>query len=257
MSQLHSNGKPASLFAYPPSDKPWRRWLLPILLVAASATALTIDGSLAQWSLHRHCPSDLRKLFQFSEPFGHGIGVLLLALAVFQLDTLRRRAVPRLLLLSLGSGLLADLLKLTVVRFRPYHVEMAAAAPGAFGDWLPLARVGAFAQSFPSGHAATAAGLALGLSALYPRGRWLFVGLAVLVACQRLESDAHYLSDVLFGAAIGATVAALCLNRGALARRFDQWELPLGTAHYPLPASHSPHSSRTTRARRPAARSSS
>jgi undecaprenyl-diphosphatase len=63
-------------------------------------------------------------------------------------------------------------------------------------------------QSFPSAHAATAVGLAIGLSALHPRGRWLFAAFALLAVVQRIEAQAHFSSDVLAGAAVGCAAAA-------------------------------------------------
>jgi len=61
-------------------------------------------------------------------------------------------------------------------------------------------------QSFPSAHTATAAALAVVLTSVYFRGVWLFYSVVVLVAMQRVETGAHYVSDVLCGAAIGCVV---------------------------------------------------
>ena len=96
--------------------------------------------------------------------------------------------------------------------------------PGGFGDWLPSAGADATRQSFPSGHMATAVGLAWGLSALYPRGRWLFATLAIFVGCQRLDEGSHYLSDLVFGAAVGSLVAAILLSKNRLSAMLDQRE---------------------------------
>jgi undecaprenyl-diphosphatase len=74
-------------------------------------------------------------------------------------------------------------------------------------------------QSFPSGHAATAAGLAVALAVLYPRGRWLFAVLAVLAALQRVEVQSHFPSDVLAGAALGCLTGALVSADWNLGRR--------------------------------------
>jgi membrane-associated phospholipid phosphatase len=68
-------------------------------------------------------------------------------------------------------------------------------------------------QSFPSGHTATAVGLALALSSLYPGGRRLFALLAVLAASQRVLFDAHFLSDTLVAAGIACFVAAFLRDR--------------------------------------------
>ena len=54
--------------------------------------------------------------------------------------------------------------------------------------------------------------------AVYPRGRRLFLGLAILVACQRMSCGAHFLSDVLCGAAVSCITVACCLR---LARWFS------------------------------------
>jgi membrane-associated phospholipid phosphatase len=213
-----------SLFARAQDGQRWRPLLLPAILFAASALALSVDGPLAEWLMQVQGPAALRKLCQLSEPFGHGAGVLLFALAVFQLDPVRRWAAPRLLIVSLGAGMLADVVKLTVVRVRPHHLQSQGCPAGAFGDWLPLMDAGSVGQSFPSGHVAAAVGLALGLSALYPRGRWLFALLAALVAGQRLQEGSHYLSDILFGAGLGALTAAVCLFIGPLPALFDRRE---------------------------------
>jgi membrane-associated phospholipid phosphatase len=70
-------------------------------------------------------------------------------------------------------------------------------------------------QSFPSAHTATAFGLALCLASLYPQGKGWFFTLASLVAMQRMVAGAHYLSDVLAGAAIGIVSATFVLHHFA------------------------------------------
>ena len=64
-------------------------------------------------------------------------------------------------------------------------------------------------QAFPSAHSATAFGFALGLSWLFPKGRWYFFALAILAASQRVLSLAHWTSDVFFGAAVGLLVSGI------------------------------------------------
>jgi membrane-associated phospholipid phosphatase len=51
--------------------------------------------------------------------------------------------------------------------------------------------------------------LAIVLSYYYPRGRWLFTIFAGLAMLQRLDAHAHYLSDVLAGAALAFLLAAI------------------------------------------------
>lgn len=180
------------------------------LMVFAFA-AMPLDQWMAAWPVHDRCPAALRKLCLLSEPFGHGIGVLVIGLLVFQLDVVRRWSMPRVLLISLGSGVLADIVKLFIARVRPRHFDMLTTASGGFSGFLPLLGSGHASQSFPSGHAAVAVGLAIGLSWLYPRGRWTFATLAILASLQRLGEGAHYMSDLLFAAALAWLVSAACL----------------------------------------------
>ena len=41
----------------------------------------------------------------------------------------------------------------------------------------------------------------------------------------RVVAAGHYLSDVLFAAALGSLWSTACVYFGPLARRFDRWEL--------------------------------
>jgi membrane-associated phospholipid phosphatase len=118
-------------------------------------------------------------------------------LVIFLLDTSRRWALPRVLACALFSGLVADVVKMLIARARPSDFDFSGGAWTTFGAWFPLASAGSAGQSFPSAHTATAVGFALGFSWLYPNGRRLFPLVAALVACQRIEASAHFLSDVL------------------------------------------------------------
>ena len=193
------------------------RWLPPVALVLAACAALAIDTTVAHWSLEDSPLRFLRDVPRLAEVFGHGIGVALIAGAVWTLDPPRRRALGWLLAGSWGAGLAANLGKLAVARLRPHHwLDGPTAASGVFDTfvaWCPLGRGGSGQESFPSAHMATAVGLALVLSALYPRGRWYFAVLAVLVGLQRIASHAHFPSDVLMGAAIGWIVGQWCAAR--------------------------------------------
>lgn len=215
---------PAGSLAFAWPDRPWRVFLLPTLLLLAAAVALRIDCPLAFWCLAGNCPEFLAYLFADCEPFGNGVGVLVIVVALYQLDRPRRWALPRVLVMSLGSGLAANGIKMLISRVRPHQFDFQGTVSDTFGGWLPFVGAGSVGQSFPSAHAATAAGLAAALIWLYPRGRWLFVTLAVLVVCQRVQIGVHFLSDVLCGAALGCLVAASCLHFGLLPGWFDRLE---------------------------------
>jgi membrane-associated phospholipid phosphatase len=75
-----------------------------------------------------------------------------------------------------------------------------------------LSSGGAGMQSFPSAHTATAVGLAVMLVSLFPRGRWLFPIIAVLVGMQRIATSAHFPSDVFAGATVGWVFGSICAH---------------------------------------------
>jgi membrane-associated phospholipid phosphatase len=150
-------------------------------------------------------------------------------LAVFALDPARRILLPRVVAMALGGGLLADTLKMLVARTRPRDFNLAGSISDTFGPLFPLGTLASGEQGFPSAHMATAFGLTAGLIWLYPRGRWLFALFAILAGAQRLSSEAHFLSDVVWGAAAGCIAAGLFLPGGLLALWFDRLEAWLGS----------------------------
>ena len=214
-----------------PRPWPWitaegsRPWFgLPAALLAVAVAALAVDCPFSQWCLQGNLPTSLKKVLHMAEPFGNGLGVLLIVIGIHQLDRERRWALPRVLLCSLGAGLAADVIKLSVVRLRPYNFQFDGNVWTTFGDWLPWISAGSAGQSFPSAHTATAAGLAVALIWLYPGARRIVPALAVLVACERVAHGAHYLSDVLVGGALGVAVAKAALSRGWLNRWEQRWK---------------------------------
>jgi membrane-associated phospholipid phosphatase len=211
-----------------PSNCPnCRGFLLTAALVLAAVAALTVDLPIARafaaWRLSETIHGWLGFFDQF-EMFGQLLGVVVLLLGLHQLDPGRRWAIPRVLACALAAGGLADLLKLFVLRIRPYECALEGTVWTTFGPWFPIFDAGSPGQSFPSAHTATAVGLAAALTWLYPQGRLLFTLLAVLVGCQRVVCGAHYPSDVLIGAAAGWLVAQFFLKVGHIPKWFDRWE---------------------------------
>jgi membrane-associated phospholipid phosphatase len=140
------------------------------------------------------------------------------------LDPGHRQMIPRVLAASLGSGLVANIFKLLLARTRPHHFDLQGETLDSFAGWFPMLGNTSWDQGFPSSHMATAAGLAIVLASIYPRGRWLFPALAALSGFQRVLAEAHFLSDVLWGAAIGCIFASLCIPGGRLSQVFDRLE---------------------------------
>ncbi len=213
----------------PPKRANSREFLLPLALALAAVMALAVDMPIVRALRYGNQTDPYRSYlgyFDMFEYFGHGFGVVVLVLAMHQLDPGRRWALPRVVACLLAAGGLADVLKMAILRIRPY--EYAKELPGSvwatFQQWFPLLNAGSGGQSFPSAHTATACGFAAALIWLYPQGRLLFCVLAVLVGCQRVVCGAHYPSDVLAGAAAGCTAALFLLKIGALPAKFNRWE---------------------------------
>jgi lipid A 4'-phosphatase len=196
---------------------PPRRWALPalaLLLVVLLSIAF-VDRPVARF-FHDSNPT-LRAVFQFITQFGLSKGYLAISATLFAAFGLAAYAARDQRLAALmafwarralfvfvavaGAGLVADIIKLIFGRARPKLLF----AQGFYGFTWGADQADYW--SFPSGHTTTVAALAVALYLLWPRGLALYLVVAVLVAASRIIITAHYLSDVLMGAAIGAAVA--------------------------------------------------
>nr|WP_318841875.1 phosphatase PAP2 family protein [Rhodococcus sp. Z13] len=111
----------------------------------------------------------------------------------------RRGAVRGLLAVAGASALANGLLKPLLPRRRP----PARTDPTFARRIVPIPR----SSSFPSGHAASAAAFTTGLALESPTAGALVAPLAAAVAYSRVHTGVHWPSDVLVGAAVGASVA--------------------------------------------------
>jgi membrane-associated phospholipid phosphatase len=128
------------------------------------------------------------------------VKVPLIAVAGACGDMRCRRRLPSGGLAALGAGSLASVavfgLKDFFERARPPHADPSLDPIGTIPE----------SASFPSGHAATAFAAAIAVGLLYPRLRKPLLGLAVLIALSRVYLGVHYVTDVLVGSALGATI---------------------------------------------------
>ncbi|HEY2889703.1 MAG TPA: phosphatase PAP2 family protein [Dongiaceae bacterium] len=183
-----------------------------VLLAAMAVSIVFIDRPLA--AVLMNVDPRLHAIAERVTWFGHStsylvtfsVAAIALALISWRAPSEELRGLARgwawlclyLFLAVALSGIANDIVKAFVGRARP-QIEPQELRPFFFGyDY----------QSFPSGHAATAFGLAFGLSALLPRLRWLFVILAAVVASSRVILNVHHLGDV-----IASVVVALLVVR--------------------------------------------
>ena len=203
-----------------PALRPWSGFALMSL---AGLSALAVDLPLSRAMVEGQALRPLHYVLNSIEPFGQPPAVIAVALAVLTCGGVRRGAGFRIVAGGLAPGLTVDLLKLCVARVRPRHVsDFHGTVFNTFNGAFPGTTAGSEMQSWPSGHTAVAVGFCLALSAIFPKGRWLFRALAALVALQRIESGAHFLSDTLFAAAIAYAVFAVVFGRGPVGRWFDR-----------------------------------
>ena len=204
------------------------RWAA--FFAVAACASLTIDVPVARCQLDTWPLGDFRKMLDISEVFAHGFGAFMILMTVAVLDPLNRPRLPRVAACAFGAGLMAQVAKQFFPRMRPYAFDASGDVRSTFLAWgvetheqaVELGRQAI--QSFPSGHTATAVGLALGLAWLYPRGRWLFAFFAFLAAVQRVWSSAHYVSDTLAAAAMASVVAGAFLTEHRWGRWFTRFE---------------------------------
>src|SRR3954454_24501385 len=178
-------------------------WIIVLVWVIALAVAAMLDAPVAAFirgsgiesfvSSHR----ELRRTLKVPGEYWFTI-IVMLALLLHRMNW---RASLLMLMGTAVSGV-NGLTKWVVGRIRPYKLfddqDVARLAPfdvhpfigglhGLFGGVKNLC--------FPSGHAALAFATAAASAILLPRWRWLFYGVATLVALERLSENAHWLSD--------------------------------------------------------------
>lgn len=112
--------------------------------------------------------------------------------------TRRKHAIRLAVVLGLESVLVNGILKQLTKRPRPALLD-----DRAFAVRRPAT------TSFPSGHASSAALSAVLLTDAVPRGRRLWVLLAVIVGASRIHNRMHHGSDVAAGAALGTMFGVL------------------------------------------------
>ena len=119
------------------------------------------------------------------------------------------------------SGFAADILKIVFGRPRPddslFDITVRFNFFGGGNGF----------DSFPSSHAAIAAGVAGALSVIWPAHRTIYFTIAAAVAASRFVTGNHYLSDALLGFAVGLGIVV------AVQMLFAQYGIPLRSKDAP------------------------
>ena len=176
------------------------------------------DGRLVEVLGAVRLGGDVRRELEALQQFGQLSFSLLIAWAIFLVDRERCRRLLDWLAAGLLTALVLYPAKMLIGRPRP-RFDDPMGFIGAFGKY-PLdpergMRAGwelgvsgiSDLWSMPSGHTAFAVVCAVFLWVAYPKLRALAVTLACVTAAGRLLLGAHYVSDVLAGAALGIAAA--------------------------------------------------
>lgn len=219
--------RPARVSFFQPMRRSPRRQALAVALVAAvlllgmvliDAASVHTVAKLPRWLISAFDEiTDYGKSGWFLWP----LGLLFLALAALPRATTRMsQLVLATVMVRVGflfaaiavPGLFVTIVKRMIGRARP-------GVGGSLDPFLysPFQWTAAYA-SLPSGHATTAFSVLVAFGTLWPRGRTLLLLYALAIAASRLAVDAHYPTDVLAGAIVGAGGAFLVRRYFALRR---------------------------------------
>ena len=192
-----------------------KQWGTAFALSSATAMAMFFDKPIAQWvQAHRTPFSNALSTYGF-EPIGSGkysvgiIGLTYLGGLIF-----KDQHAKKVAMLAFKAGVLAFagslVPKYVFQRERPF--ESAGLDPYRF-NWI----VGDGTHtSFISGHTIQAWAVATVFAKEYKHKKWvagLSYTLATLAGLSRVHDNAHWLSDVVGGAALGYAFGALVSNR--------------------------------------------
>ena len=165
-----------------------------------------LDAEVFRWLRAYHAPAIDVLMAGLSDISRGGAIWCVLSFVVALLRPKRWAAAVQVMLVVVVAHLAADFVaKPFFNRARPFETT---AETRVFG-------VRPTTRSFPSGHAANAAGGAYALARLAPEAGAIFWGVALLVSISRVYLGVHYPADVLGGWALGLAVAWFVVGKTA------------------------------------------
>lgn len=163
----------------------------------------TWDAELCAFCNRRSHNFTVRNLFRIASRLGDGVfWYALMVLLLLKDGTTALPAIIHMIVVGLAGTALYKLIKDKTLRPRPFNVYPAIKCVGKTLDQF----------SFPSGHTLHAVAFSIVAVSYYPDLLWLVAPFAVLVALSRPILGLHYPSDVLAGAVLGASIAAISLS---------------------------------------------
>jgi len=169
-----------------------------------------LDKSIAYF-FYENITGDLKEYIKLFSKSGEAIYPIIILVFIFLISYKRYRFYEKLSLFLLSSialsGIITDIIKFVVARYRP---------PMLFDKNLYGFKgfdIGFLVNSFPSGHSATAFSVGVGLMLIFPKYKYLFLLFAFLVAFSRILLSVHFLSDVLIGSLIGGLTSIYLYNK--------------------------------------------
>jgi len=209
-----------------------------ITACAVGLACQTSDIEISQSFQNIRIPGDLKKAIGLSETFAHSSGGIVIFATLLWIDVKNRLKLWQAAFFTLICGIAANAAKLIVPRYRPHSLDQSEieilsswqtwGTPGT-GSWFDEQL-----RSFPSGHAAVAVAFAIGLSQVYPRGKWIFASLATMACLQRIVSNAHFFSDIMAGIVIPLVISLWYWKSSSFSKSDNDRELQESTH---LPAS--------------------
>jgi undecaprenyl-diphosphatase len=141
---------------------------------------------------------------------GSVVAIFFIMTSLFLWEERKREWIPALWASLIAATVIVVALKLGIARARPLEIE-----------YLPLLNIVDY--SFPSMHAAASFAALPILDKEYPKFKWLWLIFALMVAFSRIYLQAHFLSDVLFGALIGFFIGDIFTWTETKTRVFRRW----------------------------------
>lgn len=171
------------------------------------------DGAVYQY-LHANFNENTRpvpdllklphRILRSLEDWGENVFIVFVLFAMWRLDPQRRGRVVCLIAGALLTSAVVEVVKRSTGRIRPDASHGATVFVGLSRS----ADSSGDAQSFPSGHTASAGSFGGALSAFYPPLKPAMILLTCGTGASRIWKERHFLSDCLVGGLLGWIVAS-------------------------------------------------